>query len=358
MTSSRLRCGCSMAVSLGLAGAVLGQPSTGIQPDQIGPSTTPQASKDDKLGAVMDLDMYAPKTAARELCGGFKFTEGPVWVPASEGHPRGYLLFSDIPADTIQKWTPAEGESPAVGTVEVFRNPSRFANGLVFDKEGRLVVCEHDRRLSRTEKDGTITSLAEKHNGLRLNSPNDVCIKSDGAIYFTDPPYGMRPPLGPRMEKRELSFSGVFRVNNDGTLDLLVSDMPSPNGIAFSPDEKLLYVSDTGVGHIKVFEIDEKGLVKPGSGKVFAEVKNPSMQPDQPPSTAGPDGLKVDVNGNVYCAAAGGVWVFAPSGEQLGTLSTPRGAANLCFGDADHKALYVTCRSSVYRIPLKVAGCP
>ena len=259
---------------------------------------------------------------------GFQFTEGPVW------HPDGYLLFSDIPANAILKWTPD-------GKVETFRKPSGNSNGLTFDANRLFIACEHgNRRVSRTEKDGTVTTLADRHSGKRLNSPNDVVVKSDGSIYFTDPPYGVQE------DQRELDFQGVFRLAPDGTLTLLVDDFDRPNGLAFSPDEKILYIADTNQKHVRAFNVQPDGTLK--NDRVFAELKS-----DKP---GGPDGMKVDTKGNLYVTGPGGTWMFDPTGKHLGTIVTPEGPANCAFGGEDNKTLFITARTSVYSVKVKVAG--
>ncbi|MCW3978330.1 MAG: SMP-30/gluconolactonase/LRE family protein, partial [Candidatus Bathyarchaeota archaeon] len=193
--------------------------------------------------------------AVEKVAGGFEFTEGPVWVP------DGYLLFSDIPASTIYRWTPGSVSA------EVFRAPSGRSNGLTLDREGRLLACEHDRRLSRTEGDGSVVTLAERYEGKLLNSPNDVVVRSDGSIYFTDPPYGL-----PRQEEgRELDFNGVYRLAPDGALTLLDDSFDRPNGLAFSPDERVLYVNDSRRGHIRAFDVRADGTLS--NGRVFAELR-------------------------------------------------------------------------------------
>ena len=266
-----------------------------------------------------------------KLAGGFQFTEGPVWVP------DGYLLFSDIPANSIYKWRP--NMEP-----EVFRKPSGHANGLTLDREGRLLACEHDGRLSRTEKDGSIVSIADHFDGKRLNSPNDIAVKSDGSIYFTDPPYG----LPEQKVGKELPFNGVFRLDS-GTLKLLDDSFERPNGIAFSPDERVLYVDDSSRGHIQAFDVASDGLLE--NGRVFAELRNPSEE-------GVPDGMKVDVEGNVFCTGPGGIWVLEPSGELLGVLRFPEIPANLAWGDPDLKTMYVTARTGLYRRRVNTGGSP
>jgi len=264
-----------------------------------------------------------------KLPGDFQFIEGPVW------HPDGFLLFSDIPADTIYKFATDR-------KVEIFRRPSGNANGNTLDKEGRLITAEHNnRRISRTEKDGKVITLADKYEGKRLNSPNDLVVKSDGSIYFTDPRYGVSK------EQEELGFYGVYRLTQDGKLTLLVKDMVLPNGIALSPDEKKLYVNNAEAGYIGVFDVNSDGTVS--NQRVFAELKDAGQN-------GVPDGLKVDVEGNVYSTGPGGVWILSPSGELLGRISVPETATNLAWGDRDYQTLYITASKSLYRIRLKIAG--
>jgi len=263
-----------------------------------------------------------------QIATGFQFTEGPVW------HPDGYLLFSDIPANVIAKWKPDS-------KVETFREPSGNSNGLTYDRQGRLIACEHgNRRVSRTEPDGTVVTLADRYQGKRLNSPNDVVVKSDGSIYFTDPPYGVQP------DQRELDFQGVYRLASDGTLTLLVDDFDRPNGLAFSPDETILYIDDTTRRHVRAFDVQPDGTLK--NGRIFAELKSDK--------TGGPDGMKVDVNGNVYVTGPGGTWGFDATGKHLGTIVTPENPANCAFGGKDNKTLYITARTSVYCVKLNVPG--
>ncbi len=274
-------------------------------------------------------EILAPNTQVEKIPGSFKFTEGPLW------HPDGFLLFSDIQADTIYKWQPKQ-------KVKIFRQPSGKANGNVLDLLGRLVTAEHhNRRISLTEKDGQIITLASRYRGKRLNSPNDLVVKSDGSIYFTDPPYGIKS------EQEELNFYGVYRLTPDGKLTLLIDDFVRPNGIVFSPDETKLYVNDSQKGHIRVFDVQADGML--GKGKVFAQLK--------PPSKLGAaDGMKVDIKGNVYSTGPGGVWIFSASGDLLGIIEVPEAPTNLAWGDRDRQTLYITARKSLYRIRLKTSG--
>jgi sugar lactone lactonase YvrE len=281
-------------------------------------------TKQNNLGEIL-----APNTQVEKVAAGFKFTEGPVW------HPDGFLLFSDIPANTIYKWQPKQ-------KTVIFRQPSGNANGNTLDRSQRLISAEHgNRRVSRTEKDGQIVTLASHYQGKRLNSPNDLAMKSDGSIYFTDPPFGIEP------EQEELGFYGVYRLAPDGKLTLLVKDLVRPNGIAFAPDETKLYVNDSEKGYIRVFDIKSDGML--ANGKVFARLKPSSEE-------GAADGMKVDIKGNVYSTGPGGVWIFSPNGDLLGIIETPEPPANLAWGDSDYQTLFITARHSLYRVRLQISG--
>lgn len=281
-------------------------------------------SNKNSLQTILDNNAQVEKVA-----GEFQFTEGPLW------HPKGFLLFSDIPANTIYQWT--GNEKP-----KIFRRPSGNTNGNTLDREGRLLSAEHsNRRVSRTEKDGTVITLASQFEGKQLNSPNDLVVKSDGNIYFTDPPYGIKS------EQEELGFYGVYRLAPEGKLTLLVKDFVRPNGIAFSPDETKLYVNDSQEGHIRVFDVKSDGTLE--NGQLFAQLKDSSKN-------GVPDGMKVDLEGNVYSTGPGGIWVFSPSANLLGILEVPEVATNLAWGDDDYKTLYITASNSLYRIRLKIPG--
>lgn len=280
-------------------------------------------------------DIVPPGARAEKVAGDFQFTEGPIW-------DGGALLFSDIPADTIYKYTPGSSGARPV----VFRKPSGQTNGNTLDYQGRLLSCEHkNRRVSRTEAGGAVVTIAERYEGKRLNSPNDVVVRSDGSIFFTDPPYG----LPNQTEGKEMDCNGVYRLSPKGdALVLLVRDFVRPNGIALSPDEKRLYVNDTEKGHIRVFDVQKDGSIK--NGRVFAEGIKIKGQ------AGAPDGMKMDTRGNVYCTGAGGVWVFTTTGELMGKIACPEVPANLGWGDADRKTLYLTAQTGLYRIRLNVAG--
>jgi gluconolactonase len=271
-----------------------------------------------------------------QIATGFEFTEGPVW------HPDGYLIFSDIPASRIYKWTPD-------GMVTIWREPSGFSNGLTLDYERRLIACEHGgRQVSRVAADGTVVTLADSYGGKRLNSPNDVVVKSDGTIYFTDPPYGLTPPYGPSVQEREQPCNGLYRITLDGALELLVDDFDRPNGLAFSADESILYVDDSPRRHVRAFDVRPDGTL--ANSRVLADMDHP-----QPGS---PDGMKLDTEGHLYVTGATGVWVFEPNGTCLGVIVTPERPANCAWGDADRQTLYITARTSLYRVRTTVPGLP
>ncbi len=299
------------------------------------------------LRADPAVNAIVPASAKIEkLAGGFAFTEGPVWMP------EGYLLFSDIPNNVIDKWTPA-------GQVSAFRRHSGYdgddapkgafigSNGLTLDRQGRLIICEHGNgRVTRLEKDGKLTVLAAKYEGKRLNSPNDAVYKSDGSLYFTDPPYGfVKEDQDP---KKELKFNGIYRIQG-GKLQLLYGEMTRPNGIGFSPDEKYLYVanSDPSRKLWMRFEVKPDGAI--ANGKVFFDVSNQSAD-------GLPDGLKLDQRGNLYGTGPGGIWIISPEGKHLGTIQPPEVPANCAWGDQDGKTLYMTARTGLYRIKLSVPG--
>jgi gluconolactonase len=262
--------------------------------------------------------------------------EGPLWW-----HEGGYLLFSDIHNNKRMKYTPGGG-------VSLFHEPTNRANGLTRDMQGRLVACEHDsRRVTRMEQDGGITVVANSFQGRQLNRPNDVVVKSDGCIYFTDP---WTSPMAP--EQWDLTFSGVYRVTPDlGTMSLLVGDFVVPNGLAFSPDESVLYINDSRRGHIRAFDVSPNGTLAKQSDRVFADLRG-----DEP---GVPDGMKVDVEGNVYCGGAGGLWILDPNGKKLGRISHGAPATtNLAFGGDDWKTLYFTSRNHLGSVKVKIAGTP
>jgi gluconolactonase len=263
---------------------------------------------------------------------GFNNTEGPVW------HAEGYLLFSDIDGNTIYKWTPD-------GKIETVRSPSGYSNGLTFDQQGRLIACEHgNRRVSRTELDGSVVVLAKDYGGKRLNSPNDVVVKSDGSVYFTDPPYGLREPWG-KPGRQDLPFQGVYRVLPGGkTPALVIDDLYRPNGLAFSPDEKVLYVANSESDPaVHAFDVQVDGTL--ANGRVFLS------------DVGWPDGVKVDGDGNLYVATnTNRVGIYDREGKHLEDIVTPEITRNCAFGGPDNKTLFITAMTSVYRVPLVVQG--
>jgi gluconolactonase len=277
------------------------------------------------------LSALLETTDAVRLATGFGFTEGPLW------HPDGFYYFVDIRASALYRLTPGRA-------AEVVREQTGEGNGTTFDLEGRLVLCEGGhRRVTRMAADGRVEVLAERFEGKRLNRPNDVVCKSDGSLYFTDP--GLRVPLG----QREVDHAGVYRIAPDGALTL-VADCEYPNGLAFSPDERRLYVANTRwTPYIHLLELDGRGAVV--RRRIFAD-----MSSDEPEGV--PDGMKVDVEGRVYCTGPGGTWVFAPDGTRLGLIRTPEVPANLAFGGPDLRTLFFTARTSVYTLRTKVPGQP
>ena len=262
--------------------------------------------------------------------------EGPLWW--KEG---GYLLFSDIHNNKRMKFTPGAG-------VTLFQEPTNRANGLTRDLQGRLLACEHDsRRVTRQELDGSITVIANSFQGRQLNRPNDVVVKSDGCIYFTDPWTNPAPP-----QQWDLTFSGVYRITPDlGTMSLLIGDFVLPNGLAFSPDESVLYINDSRRGHIRAFDLMPNGMLAKQTDRVFADLRG--AEPGVP------DGMKVDTAGNVYCGGAGGIWIMDPTGKKLGRIVHGAPATtNVGFGGDDWKTLYFTSRSHLGAVKVKIPGVP
>ena len=269
-----------------------------------------------------------PQNAAVEMiASGFQFVEGPVWKDGVG------LLFSDIPANKVYQWTPGAG-------VSVFRSPSGNSNGLTFDAQGRLVMTQTgNRRIARIDNSGMEAVLAATYNGKKLNSPNDVVVKSDGSIFFTDPPFNI--PAG---QKAELGFSGIYRISPNGSLQLLDASLNEPNGICFSPDETKLYVNNSSERVIYVWDVVNDSII--ANKRRFA-----AMNP-----VGYADGMKADAAGNVFCTGPLGVWVFSPGGITLDTIQVPGQTSNCNWGDASRKTLYITSGGSVYRIRLTTTG--
>ncbi len=277
------------------------------------------------------LSTILETTKAERLATGFAFTEGPLW------HPEGFYYFVDIRRSNLHRLIP--GKEP-----EVVRANTGEGNGTTFDLQARLVICEGgNRRVTRWSSDGRVEVLMDRYEGKRLNRPNDVVCKSDGSVYFTDP--GLRVPLA----ERELPYAGVYRIAPDGTTTLVV-DCEYPNGLAFSPDERVLYVANTRwTQYIHAVELDASGNVV--RRRIFAD-----MSSDETDGV--PDGMKVDVEGRIYCTGPGGTWVFAPDGTRLGIIRTPEVPANLAFGGPDLRTLFFTARTSVYTLRVKTPGQP
>jgi gluconolactonase len=299
---------------------------------------TPLETRDRRLEELVASDVVVERVA-----GGLWFTEGPVWRP-------GELLFSDIPNKRIARWRKLE-EGPELTTYA--RGSS---NGLTLDIRGRVLAAEHDgRRVTRVDDDGTRTVLAERFQGKRLNSPNDIVCRSDGSIYFTDPPYAVQPsrPGTPRpdgwwtkpIDGKEQPCHGVYRIAPDGGLHLVVDDFALPNGLAFSPDESVLYIDDSARKVIRAFTVRPDGSLADGRVLLDMASSDPGV----------PDGLKVDVHGNVFSTGPGGIWVCDAHGALLGRIVLPELPANLAWGE-DGSVLFVTARTSVYRLPTRTRG--
>ena len=285
------------------------------------------------------FDSYVLGNApVKQLATGFDWAEGPVWFGDA-----GCLLFSDIPNNRIHRWTPDVG-------ITTFRAPSNYSNGHTRDREGRLISCEHGtRRVTRTEYDGSITVLADQFDGKPLNSPNDVVVKSDGSIWFTDPHYGIKTNYEGFAAEQELPCN-LYRLDlKSGQLDAKVTDANCPNGLAFSPDESQLYVADTGrlhsddPQHIRRFSVSENGQLS--GGDVF-HVIEPGCS----------DGLRIDSDGNVWSSAGDGVHCIAPDGRLLGKIRVPELVSNLCFGGRAKHEMYITATTSLYRVSLNRTG--
>jgi len=288
-------------------------------------------------------ELIDPDAPIGRIAGGLGFTEGPVWRGAA-------LLFSDIPNQRIARWRRLP-EGPELTTYTV-----GMSNGLTLDPQGRVLAAEHNgRRVVRVADDGTRTALAEQFQGKKLNSPNDIVVKSDGAIYFTDPPYAIQPST-PGMTRpegwwtqpipgKEQPHNGVYHLTPDGALQLLVDDFALPNGLAFSPDESVLYIDDSAHKHIRAFDVGSDGTLS--HSRIVLD-----MTSDDP---GVPDGLKVDSQGNVFCTGPGGVWVCRANGELLGRIILPELPANLAWGE-DGSVLFFTARTSVYRLQTKTRG--
>ncbi|MGH9572082.1 MAG: SMP-30/gluconolactonase/LRE family protein [Candidatus Acidiferrales bacterium] len=318
-----------------------------------------QLAKIERLDPAINA-IVPEKATLQKVADRFTWTEGPVWIHA------GYLLFAEITSNSIREATPDGG-------VSIFMQPSGYkgsvpyggpepgSNGLTLDSRGRLTVAGHAQRdvwrLETLSAKGQVTILADSYKGKRLNSPNDLVYRSDGSLYFTDPPYGLRTQDDTDPEK-QLQINGVYRIPgalqqapgsqpDRAKLQLLIKDLPRPNGIAFSPDENYLYVSDSGKKEWMKYSVQADGSLM--NGKLFADASADKR-------TGGPDGIKVDRSGNLYGSGPGGVWIFSPDGKHLGTIDMPETMSNVAWGGSDARTLYITDSTSIYRITLKIPG--
>jgi len=290
-----------------------------------------------EIFAVYDdrfIDIVSPEAVLETVVDGFKFIEGAIWHPG-----RKEIIFSDIIGDTIYRWTKTNGLS-------VFRKPSNMANGNVYDRQGRMLTCEHaTSQVTRTEADGEITILASHYEGKELNSPNDIVTKRDGSIFFTDPASGRTEKFGV-LREQELDFQGVYRLDDQGILTLLLDDFSKPNGLCFSLDEKHLFINDTDHNHIRIFDVNHDGTLS--NGKIWAELEREGI--------GVADGMKIDQAGNLYCCGPGGIHVFDQVGVYLGIIKIPEQAANFNWGDEDLSSLYICASTTLHRIRVNTPG--
>ncbi len=322
-----------------------------------GEGESADAPRDTGAGMVLKVDdaldeILPPDYKIEKLAGGFLFTEGPVWVTGEAWEGAPFLLFSDVRGNAVYKWNPADGQ------VSDFKKPvfegefeeGRFvgSNGLLLDKDRNLLVCEHgNRRISRITPEGEWSAVVEKFEGQQLNSPNDLAWHSSGWLYFTDPPYGLAGQDDD--PAKEIDFNGIFRLSPDGkTVEMLERRQSRPNGIAFSPDEQTLYVSNSDPNEKNwiAYQVREDGTL--GLSRTFYDVTAENEE-------GLPDGLKVDKTGRIFATGPGGVWIFSPDGAHLGTIKPDEVPANVGWGD-DGKTLYMTARTGLYRIRLNTEG--
>jgi len=313
-----------------------------------------------KLDPALD-QIVSAKAVAEKVVGGFdKWTEGPVWTRDDS------LLFSEIPANNMVRWVPGKGASvfihPSGYTGSApYGGPEPGSNGLTLDPDGRVTVAGHGRRnvwrLESVDPKAQITVLADSYQGKKLNSPNDLVYKSDGSLYFTDPPYGL-PTQSDNDPQKELQVNGVYRIPgarqqkpgaapDRDKLQLVIKDLPRPNGIAFSPDEKFLYIADSGKKIWMRYRVQKDGSVSDSA--LFCD-------PSGDTADGGPDGIRVDQKGNLYGSGPGGVWIISPAGKHIGTVKIPERVSNVAWGDKDGKTLYITASTSIYRIKLNIKG--
>lgn len=267
----------------------------------------------------------------------FQFTEGPLWI-----EHKNIWIFSDIPANKMYEYSEEKG-------FRVFRSPSNYSNGSALDAEGNLITVQHDRTITKTDQEGKITVIASEYEGKKLNSPNDLAISRSGEIYFTDPHYGLIG-YGPKKAPEEQKVRGIYRIKKDGKIELLSGELKIPNGLGFSPEEDILYVSNSQDGNIYAFDVTKEGTL--ANLRLFAKQSVPEGKDPLA------DGLKVDRLGNVYAAAPAGVAIYAPTGQFLGDIKLPVSASNLAWGEKDYKTLLITVHNSIYRVITHIGGFP
>lgn len=340
-----------LCASIGAAAAASGR-FAGVKTMGQEAAAFPKPPGIERLDPALDA-LIAPDAVIEVLAGGYVWTEGPVWV-----RQGGYLLFSDIPPNRIYRWKQGEGArlylTPSGYTGSEPRGGEVGSNGLILDREARLLLAQHgDRRIARmaaplASPQPTFETLADRYNGARFNSPNDLVLHSSGAIYFTDPAYGMEKQWDD--PRREIPFAGVYRRAPDGTVTLLTREMTRPNGLAFSPDERRLYVaqSDASAAIWRVFDVKGDGTIE--NGRVLFDATSMGKT-----RRGLPDGLKIDVNGNLFATGPGGVLVITPDGKHLGTILTGQATSNCAFGD-DGRTLYMTADDYLMRVPLTTRG--
>ena len=318
------------------------------------------SQQNERLDPSLDQLVPANATLERIATDFDKWTEGPVWTR------QGNLLFAEIPANNIDQWIPGRGAHVFIHPSgykgsEAYGGPESGSNGMTLDADGRVTVAGHAGRtvwrLESLDPHGQITILADSYQGKKLNSPNDLVYKSDGSLYFTDPPYGL-PTQADDDPLKELKINGVYRIpgarqQKPGSapardkLELVIGDLARPNGIAFSPDEKVLYIAESGRKVWLRYRVQPDGSVTDGSLFLDASAEK---------GEGGPDGIRVDKNGNLYGSGPGGVWIISPEGKHLGTIKVPERVSNIAWGDGDGRTLYITASTSVYRIKLKASG--
>ena len=287
------------------------------------------------------IELVGTEPQIEKVASGFRFTEGPIWNPVKQ-----CLYFSDIPSDERWCWSEANGQSVVRSVSGI---PANKCNGMTYDRELNLYICEHSTsQLVRENVSGQREVVASHWEGKELNSPNDVVVSHDGSVYFTDPTYGRIKVFGKERET-ELNFRGVFRVSNSGILTCVADDFIQPNGLCFSPDESLLYINDTAKAHIRVFDVSDTGELS--NNRLFAEGIGDSKL-----SGGVVDGMKCDVEGNIYVTGPSGFWVFGSDGERLGVIEMPEHSANLNWGGVNWNDLYCCCSTSVYRVSMRVSG--